>query len=119
MNTIPLNIRRQQLVKLREQLKELVDVLEKDAGCQWTAHFRNSLAEAEALLASDFTQEELNLFAASVNSVYGGAGSFNDYAPLVSPASGRPQAISGMENFDQIASAVYERAVELRAIAYR
>jgi hypothetical protein len=109
MATVSLEIRRQQLINLTETLRDLISVLEKDSACQWTPHFREALAQAESLLASGFTQEDLITFSSRVNSVYGGSGSFSEYAPTD----------EGMENYDTFAGAVYSRALELRVVGHR
>ncbi len=48
--------------------------------------------------------------------VYGGHGSFNDYAPLLSDGHGGFNLIPGTERFSELAGAVYESALSLRAI---
>jgi hypothetical protein len=109
MTTVSLEIRRQQLINLTETLRDLISVLQKDTACLWTPHFRESLAQAESLLASGFTQEDLIMFSARVNSVYGGSGSFSEYVP---PGE-------GTENFETFAGAVYDWALELRVVGHR
>ena len=71
-----------QLKKLVEQLSRLVEVLRRDPGCQWCRGFERLLQTARAFLESGFTQDDLCSLSVSVMCVYGGMGSFSDYAPV-------------------------------------
>src|SRR5580693_7156772 len=109
--------RRAQLKSLVESLEHLVEVLRLDPRCQWTPHFESSLQRAHELIESEFSQDALSTFSASVMSVYGGAGSFLDYAPAVyGQHTGRYTVIPGMERFEQLSGQVYDEALSLRVI---
>ena len=109
--------RKKQLEELVETLENLVLILRLDQDCQWTDHFRNCLERAKRLRDSGFQQKELNLLSASVMSVYGGMGSFNDYAPvLYSEEDGKASTIQGMEHLSDGSSLVYTRALALRVM---
>ncbi len=66
------------------------------------------------LLSQGFTQNDLNELSSSVNHVFGGAGSLNDYAPVVQRLDGTFNIIAGMDSFDELASRVYDSALTLR-----
>lgn len=103
--------RRAQLEKLQSDLAALVELLRLDAGCQWTRHFESCLSRARSLRSKVPAQEELNELSGSVMHVFGGMGSFNDYAPWKNG-----QVICGMETLDAAGSAVYESALALRIV---
>ena len=109
MATIPLDIRRQQLINLTETLRDLISVLSTDPICEWTSHFQGALMRAEELLASNFTQEDLSMFSVHVNSVYDGSRGFRNYVPRE----------GGTEHFATFARVVYDRALELRVVGHR
>lgn len=100
-----------QLNELIAHLAALTDILALDPHSHWGAHFRNCLATARALTGSSHDGDELTGLACSVMSVYGGMGSFNDYAPW---QNGR--FIAGMESLDEASNRVYmaARAIRLR-----
>ncbi|UCJ16026.1 hypothetical protein K5Q02_19755 [Pseudomonas sp. MM211] len=100
-----------QLNELIAHLAALTDILSFDAHSHWGAHFRNCLSTAQALAGSSCDADELTGLACSVMSVYGGMGSFNDYAPW---ENGR--FIAGMESLDEVSNRVYmsARAIRLR-----
>ncbi|MGS1126364.1 hypothetical protein ACVCL3_05155 [Rhodanobacter sp. UC4437_H4] len=111
-----MNSRREQLEILHARLSELVAVLAQDPLCQWRKHFVACQQQAASLLSRDFTQSELNVLSGSVNHVYGGAGSFNDYAPILANADGTFGIIAGMDSFSELSSNVYSSALALRVI---
>jgi hypothetical protein len=114
---ISIEIRRIQLSRLVDVLRDLTVTLSLDTSCQWTPHFRRCLAHAEELLVSGFTQEQLAALSTSITHCFGGAGSFSDYAPgSYDRSTGRYLALSGAENFEIYAHAVCEQATELRVI---
>ncbi len=100
-----------QLNELIAHLMALSEILALDPDSQWGAHFRNCLSTARALADSSHDGDELTGLACSVMSVYGGMGSFNDYAPW---QNGR--FIAGMESLDEASNRVYmaARAIRLR-----
>jgi hypothetical protein len=109
--------RRTQLESLVGSLEQLVSLLRLDAGCQWRPHFESSLQMARVFLESGFSQDDLSSFSSSVMSVYGGAGSFGDYAPTVYDRStGRCSVIPGTESFELLSSRVYDEALSLRVV---
>ena len=103
--------RRAQLETLQSELRALVELLRLDADCPWTRHFESCLSRAELLPNSAPDQETLNALSSSVMHVFGGMGSFNDYAPWRNG-----QVIRGMEALDAASGAVYDAALELRRI---
>jgi hypothetical protein len=118
MSTTDNGIDRQaQLRELIEALNGLVSVLEQDSGCKWTGHFVRCLTQAESLRDDGYDQPALNRLSASLRSIFGGMGSFNDYAPArVDGEIGRASRILGMEAFDGAAAAVYDAAMKLVVI---
>ena len=109
--------RRAQLELLAGSLEQLVAMLRLDPACQWRAHFESSLQRARDLLESDFSQDDLSGFSASVMHVFGAAGSFNDYAPVIyDSATGRCSGIPGMDGFEHVSSRVYDQALSLRVV---
>ena len=111
--------RRTQLESLVGNLEQLISLLRLDTSCQWRTHFESSLQMACKFLESGFSQDDLSNFSASVMSVYGGAGSFGDYAPtLYDRSTGRCSVIPGTESFEQLASRVYDEALSLRVVEH-
>jgi hypothetical protein len=102
--------RRAQLEELQTHLAALVGMLRLDPRCQWTRHFEACLHRAESL-AGGAPQDELNVLSGSVISVFGGMGSFNDYAPWQNG-----QSIRGMEALSDVSGAVYQSALALRRV---
>ena len=105
-----------QLNTLAVSLMELTEVLSFDPGCQWRRHFEQCLATARQLKATEFSQNQLNELSGSVRSVFGGTGSFNDYAPVTLAQGGAVSVIPGMERLDQIAGQVHESALALMVV---
>ena len=103
--------RHAQLETLRTELRALVAMLRLDADCPWTRHFKSCLSRAELLANGDPDQHALDALSGSVLHVFGGMGSFNDYAPWHNG-----QVIRGMEALDAASGAVYDAALELRRI---
>ena len=109
--------RKEQLDKLIEELDQLIKILRHDKNCQWIQHFEDRLQEARILKDQCFEQKDLNQLSTAVMSVYGGAGSFNDYAPTVfSKETGKITGIQGMEELSRWSKLVHQYALELRAI---
>ncbi|OLU14782.1 hypothetical protein BVH01_16895 [Pseudomonas sp. PA1(2017)] len=104
-----MNNSQNQLDELIAHLAALIDILALDPDSHWAAHFRNCLTTARALVGSSHDGEELTSLACSVMSVYGGMGSFNDYAPW---QNGR--LIAGMESLDEASNRVYMAAQAIR-----
>jgi len=111
-----MNNRREQLETLHAHLGELVVVLAQDPLCQWRKHFMACQQRAASLLSIGFTQGELNELSGSINHVYGGAGSFSDYAPARAKADGTFGAIAGMDRFSELSGNVYTSALALRVV---
>ena len=109
--------RHQQLETLAAHLDQLVAVLALDPMCDWRRHFEGGLSASRALLTQGFTQQQLNELSGSIMSVYGGAGSFSDYAPVTQAHPGGPFAlIPGMESVDTLSGRVYQSALALRVV---
>ena len=105
------------LTALIDELETLLRILSRDAACPWTEHFATALRRARSLQAEGATREELERLSRLMIGVYGGAGSFGDYAPIrAHQEEGRWTwtTIPGMERFDEIAREVYRLAVDLR-----
>ena len=111
-----MNNLREQLENLHAHLGELAAVLAQDPLCQWRKHFVACQQRAASLLSHGFTQSELNELSGSVSHVYGGAGSFNDYAPVRAKADGTFGLIAGMDSFDKLSGNVYKSALVLRVV---
>ena len=103
--------RHAQLEKLAICLAELVDILRRDPRCQWTRHFESCLISAELLAAGNPSQSEINELSGSVMYVFGGMGSFNDYAPWQNG-----HVVPGMETLNETADNVHRSALALRVI---
>ena len=113
--TIEMTNREKQIDKLIEALEKTIKILRHDKSYQWTRHFSTCLQDAKELQNKGFNQEELNQLSATIMSVYGGAGSFNDYAPSTfSKDTGKVTVIQGMEELSHWSKLVYQYAVELR-----
>ena len=108
--------RQKQLEDLHAYLGELVVVLAQDQACQWRGHFASCQQRAARFLSHGFTQNELNELSGSVNHVFGGSGSFSDYAPVMQKPDGTFSIVAGMESFDELAAKVYDSALALRVI---
>lgn len=102
---------RAQLETLRTELRALLAMLRLDADCPWTRHFESCLSRADLLANETSDQQALDALSGSVMHVFGGMGSFNDYAPWHNG-----QVIRGMEALDAASGAVYDAALELRRI---
>ena len=116
---ISMDIRRGQLKDLIDALDDLITVLELDPSCHWVKHFKTARSRGNSILGA-LSQDSLNSYSASVTSVYGGMGSFNDYYPC--PPEKRLKAenrIHSMENLNTFSSTVYDRAVNLRVTGMR
>lgn len=105
-----------QLDTLAVSLMELTEVLSLDPRCQWRRHFEQCLSTTRQLRATEFSQNQLNELSGSVRSVFGGMGSFNDYAPVAVAQGGSVSVIRGMERLDQIAGQVHESALALMVV---
>lgn len=93
-------------------LDQLVKILSHDPACQSHRHFERCLAYAQALKAEGFAVTELNDLSSQNRSVYGGMGSFADYAPVSSGPGNAFSVIAGMDNFDAASKAVYQHALD-------
>ncbi|RUL62029.1 hypothetical protein EKH79_14030 [Dyella dinghuensis] len=113
-----MNHRREQLEELNVRLGELLLVLTQDPLCQWHKHFAKCQQRAAFLLSQGFTQSDLNELSGSVKHVYGGAGSFNDYAPVRANADGSFGIIAGMDHLSELSSKVYDSALAIRVISH-
>lgn len=102
------------LDQLIEALGRLVALLVLDPGCQWTRKFESDLAWAHQLKSGQVNASDLADLSASIRHVYGGMGSFNDYAPAVyASATRRYTPIPGTEDFDMVRSEVFDLALVL------
>lgn len=114
---VSVDIRRAQLSRLAEALRDLVGVLTLDPSCSWTSHFQHCLALSETLLNDGFTQEQLADLSVSITRCYGGSGSFSDYTPGdYDTSTARYSEIPGTEIFETFAKLTYERAIALRVV---
>lgn len=110
--------RASQLEELVVALGRLITNLDLDPDCQWKGHFVQCLSRAQFLLDAGFDQEALNGLSASVRSVFGGMGSFNDYVPArFNSLTGQYAAIEGMEGFNRAAGSVYDAALKLVVVS--
>ncbi|QSX74967.1 hypothetical protein HIV01_017815 [Lysobacter arenosi] len=109
--------RHQQLKDLEDHLDQLVAMLSLDPMCGWWKHFESCLCATRELLRLGFSQQQLNELSGSVMCVYGGSGSFNDYAPVtrVGP-DGALELVAGMDAVDRLAGKVYRSALALRVV---
>jgi len=105
-----------QLQKLVTDLSDLMAILALDPQCQWTRHFSECLSTAKWLSSAGASPQQLNQLSGSVMSVFGGMGSFNDYAPVLPAGDGKFTVISGMETFTEASGRVYDSALALRAV---
>lgn len=104
------------LDKLADALLKLVTLLALDPSCQWTKKFKLDQERADQLRLLPLNFRELAELSASIRYVFGGMGSFNDYAPTrYVPATGRYLAIPGTEEFDALRKEVFDLALELIA----
>jgi hypothetical protein len=101
--------RKDQLERLIKSLRQLRDILRGDPTCRWTAGIESFGYEAEQLAAHGFSQSDLNGLSTSVQSIYGGMGSFSDYIPQ---ADGR--VLPWVDAFDKLRGDVYENALALK-----
>jgi len=111
--------RSRHLRDLEVSLARLVVIVGHDPTCEWRPHFERCLADTRELIASGFSQEQLNALSSSLTHVYGGQGSFNDYGPYIyDSSSGTFRAISGTEDFPEVATHVHDAALALRVVAH-
>ncbi|ALP68634.1 DUF6966 domain-containing protein [Paraburkholderia caribensis] len=104
------------LDQLIEALEKLVALLVLDPGCQWTRKFKSDLVWARQLRAGPVAARGLADLSSSIRHVYGGMGSFNDYAPAAyESTTGRYTLIPGTEDFDMVRSEVFDLALTLIA----
>ncbi|WP_428825190.1 DUF6966 domain-containing protein [Azonexus sp. IMCC34842] len=105
-----------QLNALIASLSELVEFLSLDQNCQWRRHFEYCLSRANDLKVLGFEQSQLNELSGSIRSVFGGMGSFNDYAPLAANPNGSFSVVPGMEHLERFSGKVYESALALMVV---
>jgi len=110
--------RRAQLQELLVRLDALLAAIELDPSCKWRRHFSSCRAHAQELFDSGFTQSQLNEFSGLVNSVYGGSGSFNDYAPPSTNPVQSKFAVLGTDEFAELSTGAYNAALALRVVGY-
>jgi len=103
------------LQMLFKSLRRLVEILQLDPKCQWTAKFRADLDLCLSLITNGFSRSDLAELSSSITYVFQGMGSFNDYSPSVyDPASGRYSPITGSEDFESVTKEVFDLATSLR-----
>ena len=108
-------IRRAQLSRLIEVLRDLTGVMILDPSCAWTRHFRSLLMWSESLQNEDFVQEDLTRLSISITRSY--EAGFSDYSPgYFDSFSGDYIGIAGTENFETFSKVTRGRAVALRAV---
>lgn len=115
---IPIEKRQAQLAKLQDSLHELIKILENDPECPWLRHFRACYYRAQEL-SNGGVQDDLNSFSASVTSVYGGMGSFNDYVPPGKESNGRYIVDPKFKKLSKFSGRVYDYALRLRVVGIR
>jgi hypothetical protein len=93
---------------LISNLREIIEILEKDPIGQWTRGFKSFLETALELQSSGYPEQEIRDFCGGIRSIFGGAGSFNDYSP--SPE------IHGAKKFGSLSNRLYALADEIRTI---
>jgi len=104
------------LDQLVDALVRLVALLALDPACQWTRHFASELERARQLREGMISSRELAELSASIRHVFGGMGSFNDYAPAVyDSATRRYVVVPGTEDFDSVRCEVFDLALALIA----
>lgn len=109
--------RSQQLEHLDDELAQLVAMLSLDQHCRWKLHFEHCHVATQELLTLGADERQLNALSSSITSVFGGSGSFGDYAPARPTASGNGfEIIPGMENVSSLAGRVYRAALDLRVV---
>lgn len=107
-----------QLETLSSALNNLLAILVFDSNCIWRGHFEACHALARELRSQNAGQDELDEFSRQVREVFGGAGSFNDYAPTqFDPVTKRVRPIAGMEDLAVASAAVYRAALALTSKA--
>ena len=108
-----------QLDTLIASLIDLIEVLRLDARCQWLSHFEQCLERAKETLGAGASQSDLNGLSASVMSVFKGAGSFSDYAPVtLNRTDATFKVIAGMESVHDYGARVRDSALQLRVVDY-
>ena len=113
-STVSTEMRRLQLSRLIDRLRDLVATLSLDDSCEWAPHFRQCVAEAERLSACGFTQEELTELSVAITQQSG----LLAYCPgRFERATGCYEGIPGTENFETFARATFECARDVRAIS--
>lgn len=96
------------LDQLIQSLTAIIDLMRQEDDCHWLQGFEGFLLSA-GQLKQGYTQDDLIGLYASISSVYGGMGSFNDYIP------DKDGEIAPWANdFDLLRSLVYEQAFALR-----
>ena len=104
---------RKPMEALSQALARLVEVLKLDPESRWLTVFAEALDDCRRL-GPEAPLEDLRVLTSRLLRLFGGAGSFGDYAP-VRPAPGVGwQVIPGMEDLDAIAEEVQTRALALR-----
>ena len=106
--------KRDVLDQLIDALADLVALLALDPKCPWRKTFASNLELARRMKGGPLGADELAALSASIRHVYGGMGSFNDYAPVIYDAATRRHAvIPGMDGLNKITSQVFSLAVDL------
>lgn len=106
---------RDALERTIELLERIITMIRLDPGSRWLQAFKDFLDQARELRDGPATRQDLIDLSVSIMSVYGGMGSFNDYAPGVyDPATGRYAIPRGTEGFEQTAADLHASAMELR-----
>ena len=108
----PMSDFRPPMDELIQALNRLVEVLKHDPESQWLMVFAEALDDCRRL-GPEAPPDDSRALASRLLRLFGGAGSFGDYAP-VRPAPGVGwQVIPGMEELDAIAEEVQARALAL------
>jgi hypothetical protein len=108
-------IANEKLARLYVALEKLLAMMLLDPKSPWTNKFVNDKNFCDSLLRKTPSIEDLTSLSKSIIDVYQGMGSFNDYAPAVfDQKTGRYAPIPGTECFSDLASEVFNLAIELR-----
>ncbi|MDG2537748.1 hypothetical protein P5Y53_08760 [Dyella jiangningensis] len=104
------------LNKLILDLAEMIALLGKDPSCRWAKKFESDLIAAKSVALSPIDPNAYASLSASIRSVYGGVGSFNDYvAGCYDPDTGRYTPFEWSDRLDQLSTTVFDGALALVA----
>lgn len=100
---------------LSNALRALIEVQKLDPKCPWTNHFEKCLERSERIRRR-VDPRSVRKLADTVQQVYGGMGSYNDYMPVHWRRDGSWDLIAGTEDWDGLSTRVWEAADRLRKL---